>query len=120
MNTSEPKPTPEPTDKVEPKAVEPKEKLEPQATPGPPARYRPKLSQHQKKRSRLDQVAEEPATAPAASSPAITLPPAASPETSAGEIPLIRRNRLKRSGQMHEDLTKPLPGGDPSEPEPQY
>ncbi len=66
----------------------------------PVAPYRLKLSSNQKKRSRLQQVEE---------SPPDTIPSVAAPETAPPPPPLLRKVRLKRSGQMHDDLTKPLP-----------
>jgi hypothetical protein len=74
-------------------------------------RIRPVLSQHQKQRSKLKQVAdemiaEEPEPAP---------PPV--PRKPIPESP--RRVRLKRSGQMHADLTGPMPP-DEKKGEPEY
>jgi len=73
--------------------------------------YRFKLSQNQKRRSKLQQVADEPAASPAQPEPPPPTPAAPPP------VPLLRRTRLKRSGHMHEDLTKPLPEEKPRETE---
>lgn len=66
-------------------------------------RYHPQLSRNQKKRSKLSQAPEE---APAAEQPPEPTPPPPAPPAPAP----LRRTRLKRSGQMHDDLKEPLPG----------
>ena len=80
--------------------------------------YRPTLSRNQKRRSKLQQVPDEtvaPAPLPAAN-PEPAPPPVPAPPPPAP----LRRMRLKRSGHMHDDLTKPLPGDEPAEREPEY
>ncbi|MDQ6656298.1 MAG: hypothetical protein M3Y80_10850 [Verrucomicrobiota bacterium] len=49
-----------------------------------------------------DESVPAPPVAPAAPTPAV--PPA--PAAPAPEVSVLRRMRLKRSGQMHEDLTE--------------
>ncbi|MGI9087325.1 MAG: hypothetical protein ACR2HH_06235 [Chthoniobacterales bacterium] len=63
-----------------------------------PERIRLAPSRNQKQRSRLKQAADEPGIEAAPPPP----PPKIAPESP-------RRARLKRSGQMHEDLTAPMP-----------
>jgi hypothetical protein len=72
--------------------------------------YRFKLGASQKKRSRLVQQTEEP---PAAAPDAAPTPAAPQPEAPAPP----KRVRLKRSGQMHEDLNGPLPDPPPKRDE---
>ena len=64
--------------------------------------YKFKLGSSQKKRSKLVQQAEEPAATQPQPAPSPAAPPAE-------PTPPLRRVRLKRSGQMHEDLTAPMP-----------
>jgi hypothetical protein len=75
-----------------------------------PARIRLALSQHQKQRSKLKQVVEQPMVAEPTPAPAPPVQPPTEP---------VRRVRLKRSGHMHEDLTAPLPPA-PNRNEPDY
>jgi hypothetical protein len=66
--------------------------------------YRFKLGASQKKRSRLVQQTDA-VPAPAATGNATP----AAPEVPQAEPPPQKRVRLKRSGQMHEDVNGPLP-----------
>ena len=70
--------------------------------------YRFKLGASQKKRSKLVQQTDQP-PAPAAAPDATPAPEA----PKADEPTPPKRVRLKRSGQMHEDLNGPLPGPPP-------
>ena len=64
--------------------------------------YRFKLGASQKKRSKLVQQTEQPPAAGPSAAPA--------PEAAKVDEPTPpKRVRLKRSGQMHEDLNGPLP-----------
>jgi hypothetical protein len=72
--------------------------------------YKFKLSSNQKKRSKLDQH-QEPAPAPEAE-PTAAPPPASAP------VDAPKRARLKRSGQMHDELRAPIP--EPPRPADQY
>jgi hypothetical protein len=72
--------------------------------------YKFKLSSNQKRRSKLDQH-QEPAPAPAPETQPAT-PPAPAP----ADPP--KRVRLKRSGQMHDELREPEP--EPPRPADQY
>ena len=74
-------------------------------------RVRPVLSQHQKQRSKLKQATDE--TIAAEPEP---LPP---PEPRKPIPEPQRRVRLKRSGQMHANLTAPMPP-DEKKGEPEY
>ncbi len=65
-----------------------------------PADFRLRPSRNQKQRSKLSQ-ASEPVSEPAAPAPA-AVPKTPEPQPS-------RKARLKRSGQMHEDLMAPMP-----------
>lgn len=67
--------------------------------PALPHDFRLRPSRNQKQRSKLRQVAP------------ITEAPAPAPEPAAERPapPPAKRARLKRSGQMHEDLTAPMP-----------
>ena len=76
--------------------------------------FRLALSRNQKKRSKLQQAPEEAEAAP---KPEPVPPPASTPPA---PPPLLRRNRLKRSGHMHDDLTKPLPEDGTPERESEY
>lgn len=85
-----------------------------------PKRIRLKPSQNQKQRSRLKQGPEStnapPPAAPApAPAPVAPAPPPAPPESE----PLIRKMRLKRSGQMREDMFMPQDGA-PAKREEEY
>ena len=93
----------------------------PDPTPSPdqtkaPPNFRLKLSRNQKRRSKLQQVPDE-------SAPLAPPPPPPTPPTAATPNPAVlplRNVRLKRSGHMHQDLTKPLPERGPAEREPEY
>lgn len=65
-----------------------------------PPNFHLRPSRNQKQRSKLGQ-ASEPVSEPAAPVPA-PVPQTREPQPS-------RKARLKRSGQMHEDLTAPMP-----------
>ncbi len=65
-----------------------------------PTNFRLRPSRNQKQRSKLSQ-ASEPASEPAAPTPP--------PVVKAPEPQPSKKARLKRSGQMHEDLTAPMP-----------
>ncbi|MEO5721077.1 MAG: hypothetical protein ABIR71_06370 [Chthoniobacterales bacterium] len=80
-----------------------------------PPNFRLKPSRNQKKRSKLQQVPDDSAP-PAPAPPPVAPTPPPEPPTA----PLLRQNRLKRSGHMHEDLTKPLPEDGPAERESEY
>ena len=78
---------------------------EDEEVPTLPLSFRLRPSRNQKQRSKLSQAPEETPTpsepAPAAPTPA----PVANPSAQ----PVSKKVRLKRSGQMHEDLTAPIP-----------
>jgi hypothetical protein len=81
-----------------------------------PANFRQRPSRNQKQRSKLKQ-APESLSAPEAPPPvAPTPPPAVSQST---PPPSLKKARMKRSGQMHEDLTAPLPE-EPEKKETEY
>lgn len=79
-----------------------------------PPNFKLKPSRNQKKRSKLQQAPEE--TISPVQPPEPVPPAAADPAVPAP----LRKNRLKRSGQMHEDLTKPLPESGASERPSEY
>lgn len=68
--------------------------------------YRLKPSRNQKQRSRLNQVPEEQ------SAPEPIEQPQPAPRPTA-PAPVVRKMKLKRSGQSHEDLTDPDVGATP-------
>ena len=111
---------------VEPTEAQPKE--EPKAAVAdaadeveqslPPPKIEPpykfKLSQSQKRRSKLDQQQDPVAPTAAQEAPATTPAPAPAVEPAS-----LRRTRFKRSGHMHEDLNAPRPD-QPAKPEDTY
>jgi hypothetical protein len=85
--------------------------------PGEPKRIPMQPSRNQKQRSRLKQPADSTNAVPPAAPPA-PAPPAAPPAAPEAE-PLIRKMRLKRSGQMREDIFLP-DDAQPPKPEEEY
>ena len=87
---------------------DPNSESEPADVPSP-IRLAP--GRNQKQRSKLKQ-ADDPTVAEEPESAAPPAPPKPVPEP-------VRRTKLKRSGQMHADLTGPIPP-DPHKDEPEY
>jgi hypothetical protein len=77
----------------------------------PAPHFRQAPSRNQRQRSKLQQLPEEP------SAPATKPEPAPAPPVALPPAPLLRHTRLKRSGHMHEDLSKPIPEEKPRESE---